>query len=105
MREEIPTGSGDLEDMAVRQKVITWERHGQTIMLSIITAALLSAASILYSSNAIQASMAVEIRNLTSQVAELKGNISAMQQNYITRVEFNTHEARLQSLEQRRVGR
>jgi hypothetical protein len=83
----------------VERKVEIWERHGQTILLAVTTTALLGTASILYNSNAVQASMAADIRTLTGAVSELKGTIGAMQLNYVTRVEFNVHEQRIQRVE------
>lgn len=84
------------------QRVAVWERHGQTIMLSVITATLIGTASILYASNGTQHAMAAEIRNLTNQVAELRGTVQAMQFQYVSRVEFQGHETRLQTLESRK---
>lgn len=84
------------------QKLAVWERHGQTILLSIITTTLIGTATILYNSNATQASMAAEIRALQTQVGEMRIAITAMQQHYVSRPEFQNHEQRIQALESRR---
>ena len=90
------------ETEGAASRFMVWERHGQSLLLAIITAALLGTVSILYNSNATQAAMANEMRSLSTQVAELRGTVSAMQLNYVTRNEFVMHMQRLQALEQRR---
>lgn len=79
-----------------------WEQHGQTIMLAVITGALMFASKALWDNNAVQATMVAEIKHLTTQVAELKGAMNSMQASYITRAEFAVHEQRLQALEARK---
>lgn len=80
-------------------KVSLWEQHGQTIMLMVITGVLAFAAKALWESNTVQATMAAEIKNLSSQVSKLEGAVGAMQASYVTRAEFAVHEQRIQSLE------
>ena len=80
-------------------KVALWERHGQTIMLAVITTVLAFSAKTLWDTNATQAKMTEQIASLTTQVSELRGAFSAMQQQYVTRSEFAVHEQRIQSLE------
>lgn len=79
-----------------------WEQHGQTLLLSIITAVLLFASKTLWDANAIQASMIVKIEALAAQVSRLEGAVTAMQANYVTRGEFAVHEQRIQSIESER---
>ena len=74
-----------------------WEKHGQTIMLAVITGVLAFSAKTLWDSNAIQATMVARIDSLTNQVAKLEGAVSAMQQQYVTRSEFAVHEQRIQA--------
>jgi hypothetical protein len=76
-----------------------WEQHGQTLMLSVITAVLMFSSKTLWDSNAIQASMIEKINGLSSQVARLEGAVTAMQANYVTRGEFAVHEQRIQNIE------
>ena len=81
----------------VAEKVALWEKHGQTIMLAVITGVLAFSAKTLWDSNAIQATMVARIDSLTNQVAKLEGAVSAMQQQYVTRSEFAVHEQRIQA--------
>lgn len=76
-----------------------WEQHGQTLLLSVITAVLLFASKTLWDANAMQATMIEKIGSLTNQVARLEGAVSSMQASYITRGEFVVHEQRIQSIE------
>ncbi len=93
----MPNSHEDSEPVAT-----TWERHGQTIMLSVITMVLAFSAKTLWDANAIQATMAERIAALSNQVAKLEGAVSSMQANYVTRAEFAVHEQRIQSIEQRK---
>jgi len=81
-----------------RQRRI-WEQHGQTIMLFVITSALGFATKTLWDSNALQASLVVQIKYLTEQVSELRQTLNSSQQNNVSRSEFVVHEQRLQALE------
>ena len=85
-----------------RRDASIWEQHGQTLLLSVITAVLLFASKTLWDSNAIQASMIEKISGLATQVARLEGAVSAMQANYVTRGEFAIHEQRIQNMETER---
>lgn len=85
-----------------RRAASIWEQHGQTLLLSVITAVLLFASKTLWDSNAIQASMIEKISGLATQVARLEGAVSAMQANYVTRGEFAAHEQRIQNIETER---
>lgn len=76
-----------------------WEMHGQTIMLGVITAALLFTARTLYDSNAVQSSLLARIDALSTQVARLEGALSQMQSQYVTRPEFTDLQARTIRLE------
>mgnify|MGYP000382039745 CR=1 FL=1 len=76
-----------------------WEQHGQTLLLSVITAVLLFASKTLWDANAVQASMITKIEHLSTQVSRLEGAVTAMQANYVTRGEFAVHEQRIQTLE------
>lgn len=80
-------------------RYVTWERHGQTFLLALMTAVLFFAARTLWDNNAVQAKMTEQIAALGLQVAKLEGTVSAMQQQYVTRPEFSVHEQRIQSIE------
>lgn len=86
------------------ERVAMWEQHGQTILLAVITATLIGTASILFASNATQASMTTEIRTLTNQVAEMRGTLNAVQLQYISRAEYTTIVSRVQALEARSLA-
>jgi hypothetical protein len=84
------------------RKVLTWERHGQSIMLAIITSVLAYSANAMVDAKTSQASMAAELRAMAAQMQRLEGAFSAMQNNYVSRAEFNVHEQRLQAVEARK---
>jgi hypothetical protein len=84
------------------RKVALWERHGQTLMLAVITAALSYAGSALLDARTAQASMAAELHAVSRELQELRGAVSAMQLNYVSRAEFAVHEQRLQAVERRK---
>lgn len=79
----------------VLRRLNMWEQHGQTIMLGVITAALLFTARTLYDSNAVQSSLLARIDALSAQVAHLEGALSQMQVQNVTRPEFTDLQARV----------
>lgn len=84
------------------RKVALWERHGQTLLLACVTTALGYAGNALIDSRTAQASMATEMKFMSSQLLRLEGAVSAMQLQYVTRPEFAVHEQRLQAMERRK---
>jgi hypothetical protein len=88
-------------DPDISRRVRLWEQHGQTLMLTIITAALAYSGNALVKSEAAQAATTVELRNMSANVHRLEGAVTAMQQ-YVTRAEFAVQEQRLQTLENKR---
>lgn len=86
----------------VKAKMATWERHGQTIMLTVVTAALGFTGKFMWSVNTQLAEIVSDNKHLSLQVAELKGTISAMQASYVTRNEFGPWIDRIRTLEERR---
>lgn len=82
-------------------KAQTWERHGQSLLLALITSALVFTAKTLFDSNAMQATLVARIEALSNQVARLEGAVTSMQAQYVTRAEFSIHEQRIQGLEAR----
>ena len=83
-------------------KVALWERHGQTLLLTGITAALGYAGNALIDSRTAQASMASEMKSMANQLLRLEGAVTAMQLQYVSRAEFAVHEQRLQAVERRK---
>lgn len=86
----------------VRAKVATWERHGQTIMLAVVTAALGFTGKFMWSVNTQLAEIVSDNKHLSLQVAKLEGTIGAMQASYVTRNEFGPWIDRIRTLEERR---
>lgn len=86
----------------VKAKMATWERHGQTIMLGIVTATLAFTGKFMWSVNAQLSEIVSDNKHLALQVAKLEGTINAMQTSYITRNEFNPWTERIRTLEDRR---
>lgn len=91
-----------MSDEDVKAKMATWERHGQTIMLAVVTAVLGFTGKFMWSVNAQLSEIVAENKHLALQVAKLEGTISAMQANYITRNEFNPWTERIRTLEDKR---
>lgn len=92
------SGSAD----EVKAKMAIWERHGQSIMLAVVTAALGFTGKFMWSVNTQLAEIVSDNKHLSLQVAELKGTISAMQASYVTRNEFGPWVDRIRTLEERR---
>lgn len=87
---------------ATKEKVATWERHWQTILLAVITAALMFTGKFMWEVNSQLSTIVAENKALTLTIAELKGAITAMQNNYMTRNEFSPYADRIKNLEDRR---
>ena len=51
------------------------ERHIQTILIALITGAIIFAANYIYSDNSQKASQATQLELLTSQVIELRADV------------------------------
>ena len=86
----------------VKAEMATWERHGQSIMLAVVTATLGFTGKFMWSVNTQLAEIASDNKHLSLQVAELKGTINAMQVSYVTRNEFGPWIDRIRTLEERR---
>ena len=86
---------------SVAARLRTWERHVQTILMAATIGVMSFASKAVWDSNTAQAQMAVRIEGLTNQVAELRGAVGSMQQQYVLRAEFAVHEQRIQLLEGR----
>ena len=78
------------------------ERHFQTIMISVITGAIIFAANYFYNDNKSNAVQQTQLQVLTGQVIEMRADLRAMQNNYVSRAEFAVHEQRLQAIEARK---
>lgn len=89
-------------DDDLRERLGVWEKHAQTIMLTIVTAALAFTGNFMWKVNSQLSEIMVENKHLSMQVAEIKGQIAAMQNAYITRPEFNSYVERIRELERRK---
>lgn len=87
------------EDGAAKEKIATWERHWQTIMLAVVTAALMFTGKFLWEANGKLAELVNENMHVSSQLHEIRGAMNAMQNSYITRNEFAPYVERLRTLE------
>lgn len=86
-----------------RRSSANMERHIQTILISVITGALMFAANYFYNDNRSKAVQQTQLEVLTAQVIEMRADLRSLQTNYVKRDEFKDIEMRLRDLE-RRVG-
>lgn len=78
------------------------ERHLQTVLISIITGAIVFAANYVYNDNRQKAVAQTQLEVLTVQVIEMRADLRAMQSSYVRRDEIKELEARVRALEVRR---
>ena len=82
------------------------EQHVQSILLTVITAAVLYSGTFVIGAREDAVRFTAQIASLASEVAALRAQLAAMQTNYTSREEYRDHEARIRTLEQdSRVGR
>ena len=79
------------------------ERHVQTILITVTTAALMFAANYFYNDNRQKAVAQTQLEVLTGQVIEMRADLRALQVNYVKREDWKELELRLRDIE-RRVG-
>lgn len=79
------------------------ERHIQTILITVITAALIFAANYFYSDNRQKAVAQTQLEVLTAQVIEMRADLRALQNNYMKREDYKELDLRLRDIE-RRMG-
>lgn len=84
-----------------RDKGATLERHIQTILISVVTGALMFAANYFYNDNRSKAVQQTQLEVLTAQVIEMRADLRAMQTSYVRREEYKELEQRLRELERR----
>lgn len=78
------------------------EQHAQSVLLAVITAALIYSGSFVLQAREDSVRTAAQLATLTSEVAALRVTLSGMQSNYVGREDFRDHEVRLRQLETRR---
>lgn len=91
---------------AVEQKALDeinvpkpFEKHFQTILVSIITAAIIFVATFVYSNNRQTGELALKLEFVSTQLVELKTKMDFMSSSYVTKPDFNELEKRVRVLE------
>lgn len=75
------------------------ERHVHTILISLITGAILFAANYFYNDNRSKAVQQTQLEVLTAQVIEMRADLRSMQNTYVKREEYRDLETRVRSIE------
>lgn len=78
------------------------EQHFQSVLLAIITAALIYSGTFVVQAREDAVRTASQLVALTNEVAGLRNQIGVMQGNYVQRDDYRDHEARLRHLEGRK---
>lgn len=78
------------------------ERHLQSVLLALITAALVYSGSFVVQAREDAVRTAAQLAALTSEVAGLRSQLGVMQGSYVQRDDWKDHESRLRHLEGRR---
>ncbi len=75
------------------------EQHAQSVLLAVITAAVLYSGSFVVQARENSVRLSEQLASLTTEVAAMRAQIVVMQGNYVTRDDFRDHESRLRHLE------
>jgi hypothetical protein len=86
-------------DSGSRRKGSIIEQHAQSVLLAIITAALIYSGTFVVQAREDSVRSASQLAALTTEVAALRAQLAVMQANYVGRDEFRDHETRLRHLE------
>lgn len=78
------------------------EQHAQSVLLAVITAALIYSGSFVLQAREDSVRTAAQLATLTSEVAALRVALTGMQSNYTNREDYRDHEVRIRQLESRR---
>jgi Tfp pilus assembly protein PilN len=92
----LPESASDARE---RRSSANMERHIQTILISVITGALMFAANYFYSDNKSNAVQQTQLQVLTTQVIEMRADLRAMQNNYVKSDDFKDLESRVRAIE------
>lgn len=87
-----------------RRSSANMERHIQTILISVITGALMFAANYFYNDNRSKAVQQTQLEVLTAQVIEMRADLRSMQNTYVRREELKEMELRMRDVERRLGG-
>ena len=82
-----------------RRSAANMERHVHTILISLITGAILFAANYFYNDNRSKAVQQTQLEVLTAQVIEMRADLRSMQNTYVKREEYRDLETRVRSIE------
>lgn len=85
-----------------RRTDVNVERHLQTVLISIITGAIVFAANYIYNDNKQKGVQQTQLEVLTTQVIELRADVRAFQSNFVRREEYNELKERIRELERRK---
>jgi hypothetical protein len=79
-----------------------YERHAQTIIVSIILATILFVSGFIFTTKTELEAMKQQMLFVSQQVVELRTDIKSLRDSYVSREEFRDHETRIRELEKRR---
>jgi hypothetical protein len=82
-----------------------FERHAQTILISVITAAILFSAAFVYNANEKMSTLAAKLEFMSSLITKLELKIDSMNSNYVQKADFGDLEKRVRELEERKSTR
>lgn len=82
-----------------RRKAGRFEQHVQTVMISIVTGAIVFAAQYVYSDSREKAVLQTQLEVLTAQVIEMRSDLRALQSAYATKTDVKELELRIRQLE------
>jgi len=94
-----PKIKSEEEMQQAKERSATLERHVQTILVSLLTGAVMFAASYLFSDTSSKATSKVQLEVLTAQVVQLRVDIKALETSYVRRDDFAAQDARVRVLE------
>jgi len=77
------------------------EKHIQTILVSLITGAIVFASSYVFNDKSDKAVLASQLQSISTQVAELRSEVRGIQANFATKDSYTDHENRIRALERR----
>lgn len=86
----------------VERKGSLIERHIQSVLLALITAALLYSGSFVVQAREDAVRTAAQLTALTTEVSGLRAQLAVMQGSYVQRDDWKDHESRLRHLEGRK---
>lgn len=82
-----------------RAKRSVLEQHAQSVLLAVITAAVLFSGGFVMQVREDSVRISTQLALLTAEMTALRAQLAVMQSNYIGRDDFRDHEARIRQLE------